>query len=107
MLLNLKGNMMVSGINNVQQSIFQPQMYQRQLPTMEMPSSLTSFDAEVEAIISSQANMLNVLDQFNSGEGNTVELAVACVMAKITASAEANVIQAKKDMIDVLLEAVD
>ncbi len=95
---------MVLGINNIEQSIFQPQIFPRQLSTIDAPESLTSFDVEDNAIISSQAKMLNELDKFNTGEGNAVNLAVSSVMSKITVSAEANVIQAKINMIDDILD---
>lgn len=97
---------MVSGINSIGQSVFQPQISQRQFSTSEAPASLMSFDLEDEAIISSQAKLLNELDKFNSGEGNAVDLALAGVMSKVVVSAEVNVIQAKKDMFDNLLDMV-
>ena len=74
------------------------------MSTIDAPESLTSFDVEDNAIISSQAKMLNELDKFNTGEGNAVNLAVSSVMSKITVSAEANVIQAKINMIDDILD---
>lgn len=96
---------MVSGINNIEQSTFQPQLFQGQPSTTDKwPERMNSFDDEDKAIISSQAKMLNELDKFNAGEGNPVDLALSCVIAKNTASAEVNVINAKKDMIDVLLD---
>lgn len=96
---------MVSGINNIEQSIFQPQLSQRQLSTKDMPSSSpTSFDIEDQAIISSQAKMQNELEKFNAGEGDPLDLALSSVIAKFTVSAEVNVIQAKKDMFDEILD---
>jgi len=98
---------MVSGINSIQSSVFQPQISQRQTAVTDTYEPLTSFDIEDEAIISSQANMLNELDKFNAGDGNLVNLAVASVMAEITAKAEATVIQAKMDMFDAIVDMVE
>lgn len=95
---------MISNIDNIQQNIIQPQFSQRQLSTTDMSESLTSFDVEDNAIISSQANMLNELDKFNNGGDNLVDLAGACVIAKTTVAAEANVINAKKNMFDIILD---
>lgn len=98
---------MVSGINsnnNIEQSIFQPQNYQWQLSTEEVQEPLNSFDIEDKAIISSQAKLLNELEKFNSGEGDAVDLAVAGIMAKTTVSAEVNVINTKKHMLDTILD---
>jgi len=100
---------MVSGINNIVQSVFQPQISsQGQLSTVNTADStsyepLNSFADEDTAIISSQAKLLNELDKFNSGGDNDVDLAVAGVLAKNTVSAEVNVINTKKDMIDTVL----
>lgn len=95
---------MVSSINNVQQSIFQPKFSQQQLPTIDTQESPTSFEAEDQAIISSQAKMQYELDKFNAGGDNAVDLALSCVVAKNTVSAEVNVINTKKDMMDTILD---
>ena len=95
---------MVSGINNIEQSVFQPQFSQRQSSAQDAPASLNSFDAEDEAIISSQAKMQYELEKFNAGGDNLVDLVGASTMAKITTEAEVNVINTKKDMIDEILK---
>lgn len=94
---------MVSSINNIQQSNFQPQFSQQQFSSIDTQESPTSFEDEDKAIISAQAKMLNELNKFNSGADNAVDLAVSCVVAKTTVSAEVNVINAKKHMIDDIL----
>jgi len=95
---------MVSGINNIEQSVFQPQTSARQLSTDSTSEPMTSFEDEDKAIISSQAKMQYELEKFNSGGGNDVNLAVSEVMAKTTVSAEVNVINTKKDMLDAVLD---
>lgn len=95
---------MVSGINNIEQSNFQPQFSPRQSTTGYTPSSINSFDAEDEAIISAEAKMQYELEKFNAGGDNLVDLALSEVMAKITTSAEVNAINAKKDIMDDILE---
>lgn len=94
---------MISSINNIGQSIFQP-FSQQQLPIIDTPSSPTSFDSEDKAIISAQAMLQNESEKFNSGGDNAVELALACVIAKTTVSAEVNVINTKKEIIDNILD---
>lgn len=95
---------MVSTINSLEKSIFQPQVYQRQFSPQEESSEPKGlFTDEDEAIISSQAKLYNELEKFNSGDDNFVQLAEANVMAKITTQAEVNVINAKKDMMDAIL----
>lgn len=98
---------MVSEINNIKESSFQPQIPQRQFSKADTSGSLNSFDIEDEAIISSQAKLLNELDKFNSGADNLVDLMGAGVTAKTTVSAEVNVINAKKDMMDTILDMVE
>jgi hypothetical protein len=95
---------MVSSINNIGQSSFQPQISQPQFSSTDTQESPTSFDDEDKAIISSQAKLLNELDKFNAGGDNVVDLAAACVMAKTTVSAEVDVINTKKHMIDDILD---
>lgn len=95
---------MVSNINNINQSIFQTQLSQPQLSTQDKSEPINSFADEDEAIISSEAKLQNELDKFNSGGDNAVDLAVASVVAKTTVSAEVNVINTKKDMIDNILD---
>lgn len=104
MILNYKGNAMISGINNIQQSASPLQFTQRLSPTTETTEPLNSFADEDEAIISSQAKLQNELEKFNSGEGDALDLAVAGIMAKTTISAEVNVINAKKHMMDDILD---
>lgn len=95
---------MVSGVNNLGQYGVQPESYRRQLASTESSASLTSFSVEDEAIISSEANLLNELEKFNSGEGDAIDLALASVMAKITVGAVVNVIQTQNDMFDSVME---
>lgn len=96
---------MVSTINSLEKSIFQPEIYQRQFSTTKETDSEPKglFTDEDEAIISSQAKLYNELEKFNSGGDNFVELAEANVMAKITTQAEVNVINTKKEMMDAIL----
>lgn len=96
---------MISDINSVYQVGFQAQSYtSKQTPVEETYEPASSFADEDQAIISSQAKLLNELDKFNSGADNYVELAVANVTAKFTAEAEVSVINTKKDMMDELLK---
>lgn len=95
---------MVSGINNIEQSVFQPQFSQRQPSAQGSPASLNSFDTEDEAIISSQAKMQYELEKFNAGGDNLVDLVGACTIAEFTTQAEVNVINTKKDMMDEILK---
>lgn len=95
---------MVSNINNVEQSIFQPQSYKRQGSSKDVFEPVNSFADEDEAIISSQAKLLNELDKFNSGGDNIVDLAIANVTSKFTVEAEVNVIQTEKEMMDCILD---
>lgn len=95
---------MVSSINNIEKSSFQLPFSKRDLSTIYTLEPLNSFASEDEAIISSEAKLLNELDKFNSGADNDVDLALANVMAEFTVDAEVNVVQAKKDMIESILE---
>lgn len=97
---------MISDINNnnIEQSFFHPQFPQRQVSTKDMHESLNSFADEDEAIISSEASLLNELEKFNSGADNLVDLMGASMTSKFTVSAEVNVINAKKDMMDSILD---
>lgn len=99
---------MISDINadikSIQQSFSQPQIYKGRWPAADTQEPLTSFADEDQAIISSEANLMNELDKFNSGQGDAVDLALAGVMAKTTVEAEVNVINAKKQMFDTILD---
>lgn len=95
---------MVLGINNIEQNIFQMPFSQPQTSSKATFEPLNSFADEDEAIISAEAKLLNELNKFNSGEDNFVDLALANVTSKFTVSAEVNVIQTKKDMMDSILE---
>lgn len=99
---------MVSGINNIQPSSFQPQISPSQISVDPSATKsfepLNSFADEDEAIISSEAKLLSELDKFNSGKGDAVNLAVTGEMTKFTVGAEVDVVNAKKDMIDSVLE---
>lgn len=68
--------------------------------------SLNSFEDEDEAIISAQAKLLNELDRYNSGQGNEIDLAVACITSKTEVAANARVIETKKEMMDTILDAI-
>ena len=94
---------MISGINNIQQPLFEPQSYQPKLSSGDALEPSTSFDIEDQAIISSQAKLQNELEKFNAGVGDPVNLALTSVMTKTTVEAEVNVINAKKDAIDTIL----
>lgn len=95
---------MVSGINNIEKSVFYPQY---SVSKTSGGSSLLDFDLEDSAIISSEAKLLNELNKYNAGESDELNLALARVNAKNTVSAEVNVIQAKKDMFDEILDLAD
>jgi len=68
---------------------------------------LNSFEKEDEAIISAQAKILNELERFNSGEGNELDLAVACITGKHQVEAVAKVIKTKNEMMDSIFDAFD
>ena len=95
---------MISGVNNIEQTTFQPQLSQPQTSSKEAFEPMNSFADEDQAIISAQAKLLNELDKFNAGGDNIVELAAASVIAKTTTEAEVNVINAKKHMMDDILD---
>jgi hypothetical protein len=97
---------MISNINNIEQNIFKTQISQWRVATSLIRASLNNFDIEDQAIISSQAELLNELDKFNSGEDNIVDLALASVMTEITVSAEVNVINTKNDMFKTILDSI-
>jgi len=94
---------MISDVNNIKESSFQPEISQRQPSAKGTFEPMNSFADEDEAIISSQAKMLNELDKFNAGEDNLVNLVGASVNAKYTVEAEVNVINTKKEMMDTVL----
>jgi len=95
---------MISGVNNIEQTTFQPQFSQPQTSSKDSLEPMNSFADEDQAIISAQAKMLNELDKFNAGGDNLVELATASIIAKTTTEAEVNVINAKKHMMDDILD---
>lgn len=95
---------MISGINNIRQSEFSPQNSQRQSSSADLPEASSFFEIEDKAIISSQAMLQNELEKFNAGEGDPLDLAMASVIAQVTVSAEVNVINAKKNMMDDIME---
>lgn len=94
---------MISDINKVSKSSFQPEVSQRQAPSKESFDSLISFDEEDEAIISAEAKMQYELEKFNSGDDNLLELIGASVNAKYTVQAEARVVDTKKEILDTIL----
>ncbi len=94
---------MVSGINNVEQTFFQPRGTQRASSSAESRAYINSFDIEDEAIISEQSKLLNELEKFNAGESSPIDLAMANIRAKTTVSALSKVIQTKIDMYDTVL----
>lgn len=98
---------MVSGIDSIGLNEIQPQSFQRQRSSVEEGSNMLSFEQEDEAIISSQAKLLNELEKFNSGADNLVDLIVQSELTKITVEAAVNVIQVKKDMFDEILNMVE
>lgn len=98
---------MISGINKVEQSSLQPEISQRQSSPPTKFEPIDSFYEEDQAIISSQAKLQYELEKFNSGGDNAVDLALANVTAKTTANAEVNVINTKKNMLNVLLGMAD
>lgn len=98
---------MVSGINpynNIEQSIFQPQNYERQLSKADVQEPSNSFTDEDQAIISAEAMLLGEIEKFNSGGSDALDLALAGIKAKTTVQAEVNVINAKKHMFDTILD---
>lgn len=98
---------MISDINKVGQSSFQPEVSPKQAPSKESFDSLISFDEEDEAIISSEAKMQYELEKFNAGGDNLLELIGASVNAKYTAQAEARVVDTKKEMLDIIMDMGD
>lgn len=94
---------MISGINNIEKSVFQPEASQKQSTPANTFEPINSFYQEDEAIISSEAKLQYELEKFNSGGDNAVDLALANVTTKTTVNAEVNVINTKKNMLDVLL----
>lgn len=94
---------MISDINKVSQSSFQPEISQRYAPSKEHFESAGSFDEEDQAIISAEAQMQYELEKFNSGGDNLLELIGATVNAKHTAQVEARVVDTKKSMLDTIL----
>lgn len=94
---------MISGINNIEKSVFQPEVSQKQPIPANTFEPIDSFYQEDEAIISSEAKLQYELEKFNSGGDNAVDLALANVTTKTTVNAEVNVINTKKNMLDVLL----
>ncbi len=95
---------MISDINKVGQSSFQPEVSPRQVTVKESFDSLISFDEEDEAIISAEAKMQYELEKFNGGADNLLELIGASVNAKFTAQAEARVVDTKKEMLDIIMD---
>ena len=94
---------MISDVNSVGRAQFDPKVYQQQDAVKSHFEPLTSFADEDEAIISSEAKMMNELDKFNAGGDNLLELVESSVNAKITTQAEARVIDTKKQMLDTIL----
>lgn len=94
---------MISDVNSVGRAQFDPKVYQQQDAVKTHFEPLTSFADEDEAIISSEAKMMNELEKFNAGGDNLLELVESSVNAKITTQAEARVIDTKKEMLDTIL----
>lgn len=94
---------MISDVNSVGRTQFNPKVYQQQEPVKEHFEPLQSFADEDEAIVSSEAKMMNELEKFNSGEDNLLNLVGATVNAKHTVQAEARVINTKTEMMDTIL----
>jgi hypothetical protein len=95
---------MISDVNSVGKSSFQPEISQRQGNVKATFEPMNSFADEDQAIISSEAKMLNELDKFNSGADNLLQLVGASINAKYTVQAEARVIDTKKEMMDTVLQ---
>lgn len=94
---------MISDINKVGQSSFQPEISPKKAPSRESFDSFISFDEEDEAIISAEAKMQYELEKFNAGGDNLLELIGASVNAKFTTQAEARVVDTKKEMLDIIM----
>jgi hypothetical protein len=69
--------------------------------------SLTNFDVEDEAIISSQAKILNELEKYNSGDGNEIDLTLACKMGEVQVEAAAKVIKTKNEMMGTIMDMME
>lgn len=98
---------MVSGINNVELNELQPQSFLSRRSSTAERSQPLSFEQEDEAIISSQAKLLNELEKFNGGADNLVDLIVQSELTKITVEAAVNVIEVKKDMFDEIMKMAE
>ena len=98
---------MVSSVNNIAQAYFQPVNFQKQSNIQQSTSTINSFDIEDNAIISSEAKMLNELEKYNYGNGNELNLVLSSVNAKNTVKLEARVIKSKTEMIDTIINMVD
>jgi len=94
---------MVSGINSEittnKTPVIKGSYFEKKINT-----PLNSFNTEDEAIISSQAKLLNELDKFNSGQNSIVELAITNINCKNQVDAAIKVINTKNEMIKTVLE---
>ncbi|OGI22617.1 MAG: hypothetical protein A2287_04590 [Candidatus Melainabacteria bacterium RIFOXYA12_FULL_32_12] len=80
---------------------------QRVRSNFDVNRPLNNFDVEDKAIISAQAKLLNELEKFNSGEGDVINLALQSAISELTVSANANVINTKKEMMDTILDMMN
>ncbi len=69
--------------------------------------SLLNFSREDTAIISAQAKLLSEIEKFNSDEGNAVDMALTGVVSKHQIAANVNVVNAKKEMLDEIINMID
>lgn len=95
---------MIQGIQNTQNINSYFASGKKQDSVVREP--LNSFDTEDQAIISSEAKLLNELDKYNAGQSNEIDLAVTCITSKNHVKAVARVIKTKKEMLDTILDSV-
>lgn len=98
---------MVTSINNLGQSFWQPKIAQSYGVSNSSPQSYTSlndFSDNDQAIISAEAKYLNEIEKFNSGNGDAVNFAITGEITKFSVAANVNAINAKKDAIDAVLD---
>lgn len=67
---------------------------------------LHSFARQDEAIVSSQAKILNELEKYNSGQSDEVSLALTTVTSKLHIEANLRVIQAKDEILEDIIGLV-
>ncbi len=96
---------MISSVNNTA-SLFPPNSIIKADNTPLTPSSSSfNFDIEDKAIISAEAKLLNAAEQYNAGKINEVDVALESTLAVLQTKASCNVIKAKEEMFDSLINA--